>query len=154
MRHLYFQSKIFDPLLDEADLLLSALLANEGPPETFLAYFLSAAPLLKHQGFIEESEARIVAIPGTQHDYDAVVAEYGDSISLPLKNICQRTDTRGLRQYVVLFENLNLSLPIKRVIVGPSRDQDKNFNKARHLLGDQVELVRSQTPFLPLPALQ
>jgi hypothetical protein len=43
-----------------------------------------------------------------------------------------------------------VELPIKRVIVGPSRHQDENFERARSLLGDSVTLVRSDTPFLPL----
>ncbi len=142
---------IFKPLLDECDNVVSAALTNGPYPEIVMANFLWAAPLLKHQGFKEESEARIVVIPGTQHDYDAVVAEHGDVINLPLKSIRERTDGR---QYVVLFEGLNLKLPIKRVIVGPSRQQDENFNKARRLLGDDISLVRSETPFLPLPALK
>jgi hypothetical protein len=143
---------IFKPLLDESDRLLSALPDHSTIPEIVTGYFLWAAPLLKHQGFREESEARIVVIPGTQHDYDAVAAEHGDVINLPLKAVNERTDARGKRQHVVLFEGLDIKLPINRVIVGPSRDQDENFNKARLLLGDGVELVRSGTPFLPLPA--
>jgi hypothetical protein len=143
---------IFKPLLDEADSLLSALLSNAPPPETVMGYFLWAAPLLKHQGFREESEARIVVIPGTQHDFDAVVAGPGDIIGLPLKRIDERNDARGHRQHVVLFEGLALTLPIKRVIVGPARDQNLNFDRARALLGGGAELVRSNTPFLPLPA--
>jgi len=150
--HLNFSIEdIFEPLLNESDNLLSALLGNKALPENVMAYFLWAAPLLKHQGFSEESEARIVAIPGTQHDFDAVVAEHGDVINLPLEMIYERTDARGLRQYVVLFENLNLELPIRRVIIGPCRHQNENLNKARLLLGDDVKLVPSETPFLPLP---
>ena len=40
---------------------------------------------------------------------------------------------------------------IRRVIVGPCRQQNENLNKARLLLGDDVKLVPSETPFLPLP---
>jgi hypothetical protein len=144
---------IFKPLLEESDKLVSALLTNFAIPEIVTAYFLWAAPLLKHQGFREESEARIVVIPGTQHDLDGVIAEHENVINLPLKAIHERTDARGLRKYVVLFDGLNLTLPIKRVIVGPSRHQDANFDKARGVLGDDIKLVRSDTPFLPLPAL-
>jgi len=142
---------IFKLLLDECDNVLSAALTNAPYPEIVMANFLWAAPLLKHQGFQEESEARIVVIPGTKHDCDAVVAEHGDVINLPLKEIRARSDGR---QYVVLFDGLNLKLPIKRVIIGPSRLQDENFDKARRLLGDDIPIVRSDTPFLPLPALK
>jgi hypothetical protein len=142
---------IFKLLLDECDNVVSAALMNAPYPEIVMANFLWTAPLLKHQGFKEESEARIVVIPGTKHDYDAVVTEHGDVINLPLKVIHARSDGR---QYVVLFEGLNSKLPIKRVIVGPSRQQDENFDKARRLLGDDIPIVRSNTPFLPLPALK
>ena len=141
----------FKPLIEELDRLLFALLSGAAPPEKAMGYFLWSAPLLKHQGFMEESEARIVVIPGTKRDYDNVVAEYGDVINLPLKKICDRTDARGFRQHVVLFEGLGLKLPIKRVIIGPSRDQDAKFDKAQRLLGPDISLVRSDTPFIPPP---
>jgi hypothetical protein len=141
---------IFKPLLDESGSLLTALLSGADLPRKAMGFFLLAAPLFKHQGFIEESEARIVVIPGTKRDYDNVVAEHG--IDLPLKKICDRTDARGFRQHVVLFEGLELKLPVKRVIVGPSRNQDAKFANARSLLGPDISLVRSDTPFLPPPA--
>jgi hypothetical protein len=34
----------------------------------------------------------------------------------------------GKRLYISLFDGLPTALPIKRVIVGPSRSQDKNFD--------------------------
>jgi hypothetical protein len=34
------------------------------------------------------------------------------------------------------------------VIVGPSRNQDKNFTKALELLGSGIKIERSDTPFI------
>jgi hypothetical protein len=69
---------VFAPLLIETHKLFSALLDRKEIPEEAIAYFLWAASLLKHQGFREENEARIVAIPSTQHDLDGLRAKYGD----------------------------------------------------------------------------
>jgi hypothetical protein len=143
--------EIFKPLVDASDTLLFALLSIANLPLTAMGYFLWAAPLLKHQGFSEESEARIVVIPGPKRDYDNVVAKHGN-LNLPLKKICDRTDAHGFRQHVVLFEGLGLKLPIKRVLVGPSRNQDAKFANVRSLLGPDISLVRSDTPFLTPPA--
>jgi hypothetical protein len=49
---------------------------------------------------------------------------------------------------IALFESLQCELPIRRVIVGPSRNQDKNFTKALELLGSGIKIERSDTPFI------
>ena len=139
---------IFTPLLNEADKLLSAFLDHTAIPETVMGYFLWAAPLLKHQGFSEEKEAQIVAIPASQYDLDAVRTEHGDISVPPFKTILSRAGAYGTRRFVALFENLRLELPIKQVIVGPSSQQDQNFAKAQQLLGGGTKVVRSDTPFI------
>ena len=113
-----------------------------------MGYFLLAAALLKHQGFREENEARIVAIPSTQHDLDDLRAKYGDMSFPPLKAIRSKNGGAGSRQFVALFESQHRELPIRRVIVGPSRTQDKNFTKALELLGSVIKIERSDTPFI------
>jgi hypothetical protein len=135
---------IFAALLDEAENLLASFLDHTERPEIAMGYFLYAAPLLKHQGFREENEARIVAIPATQHDLDAVRTEHGDIAMPPFKSI----RTLGPRNYVALFEDLRAELPIKRVIVGPSKNQDEHLAKVRQLLGSEMKIVRSSTPFV------
>jgi hypothetical protein len=54
----------------------------------------------------------------------------------------------GGRRRVVLFDSLSAKLPIKRVIVGPSRDQRESFDRARDVLGPEVPLRCSETPFI------
>ena len=139
---------VFAPLLIETHKLFSALLDDTKIPEKAIGYFLLDAPLLKHQGFREEKEARIVAIPSTQQDLDGLRAKYGDLPLPPLKAIRSKNGAAGSRQFVALFESLYRELPIRRVIVGPSRNQDKNFTKALELLGSGIKTERSDTPFI------
>jgi hypothetical protein len=139
---------VFAPLLIETHKLFSALLDDTKIPEKALGNFLLAASLLKHQGFREEHEARIVAIPSTQDDLDGLRATYGDVSFLHLKAIRSKNGAAGSRQFVALFESLYRELPIRRVIVGPSRNQDKNFTKALELLGSGIKTERSDTPFI------
>jgi hypothetical protein len=139
---------IFGSLLDEADKLFSALLDNTVVPEIVMAYFLWVAPLLKHQGFREENEARIVAIPATRHDLDGIRTAHGEIAMPPFKTVHVRDSARGTRQFMALFESFRPVLPIKRVIIGPSQHQDEEFAKARQLLGDQMRIERSDTPFI------
>jgi hypothetical protein len=39
-------------------------------------------------------------------------------------------------------------LPINRVIVGPSRFQSLNYQRVSDLVGSDIEIVNSETPFL------
>ena len=132
----------FQPLLDTSeDYLRGAMKGAEPSPET-LCHFLRAVALVKQQGFREENEARIVVWPATAMD--------GAELSLvhrwtppPTKPIC----VLGKRSYVSLFKTLNSSLPIKRVIVGPSDKQAANMAKAKALLGASIPLTCSDIPY-------
>ena len=90
----------------------------------------------------------ICKAPRTQQDLDGLRAKYGDLPLPPLKAIRSKNGAAGSRQFVVLFESLHRELPIRRVIVGPSRNQDKNFTKALELLGSGLKIERSETPFI------
>jgi hypothetical protein len=112
-------------------------------PGEILPPFLSGTTLYKHQGFKEEREVRVVAVPGTQQMHHELKKEHPDvdtpAFKSVLKNECRR---------IVLFDSQSDKLPIKRVIVGPSRNQKENFEKARELLGPRVSLRCSETPFI------
>lgn len=55
----------------------------------------------------------------------------------------------GERRRIVLFEDLDRPLPIDRVIVGPSTNQQESARHARDVLGDRVEIALSETPYVP-----
>jgi hypothetical protein len=115
-------------------------------PDVALA-LLSAAPWVKHQGFREEQEARVVAIPTISRIVD-IEQQRAPNSTLSLKPIVSRETPQGDCPYLVLFDRLDERLPIKRVIVGPSRHQAENLERARSVIGGRVPLFRSKTPFL------
>jgi hypothetical protein len=144
--------QLFPILLDRCDYFLSHVLAGSlRPPmvEDGFAPFVAAATLFKHQGFREESEVRIVAMPGSGVLLDQVQREHSDFRPAPLKPILSAATEEGRRRrYVVLFDNLKIKLPIKRIIVGPSRHQEQNYRRARELIDANIQIDRSETPFI------
>jgi hypothetical protein len=109
---------------------------------------LSNAPRFKHQGFREEKEIRIIAIPGKPSTVDMMRLERPEHKVAPLKAIHSRAGDTEKSSYLALFDCLGATLPIKRVIVGPSKDQDKNIAVARYLIKNEFPLSRSATPFI------
>lgn len=110
--------------------------------------FLDAATRFKHQGFKEEREVRIVAIPGSSETADAVSREYAAFKPGPIKATRANSSENRGRPYITLFDTLDAMLPIKRVIVGPSRHQENNYERAANVIERQFPLARSMTPFL------
>jgi hypothetical protein len=113
-----------------------------------IATFLDAATRFKHQGFKEEREVRIVAIPGSAKTADTVAREHTAFTRKPIKDLHDNPSENRGRPYVALFDTLDAQLPIKRIIVGPSRRQDDNFRRAIAAAGHGFPLVRSKTPFV------
>jgi len=52
------------------------------------------------------------------------------------------------RHHISLFGKDVAKLPITRVIVGPSRHQDKNTELAQQILGTNIPVWKSATPFI------
>jgi len=109
---------------------------------------LSTAPRFKHQGFQEEQEVRIIAIPGKQSTVDMMRLERPEHKVAPLKTICSRPGKTENCKYIALFDCLEATLPIKRIVVGPSKTQDKNLAEARRLTKNKFPLISSATPFI------
>jgi hypothetical protein len=104
---------------------------------------------MRWRPFREECEVRVVAIPGSQKVLNWVRAEHRDFIPPPLKQVHTRTaDGERKIRYIILFEALAARLPIRRVIVGPSRHRDEIYDRARKLLGPDVLMARSATLFI------
>jgi len=140
----------FSDILDLLNHFVECMIDGRSPPSMEAAFgpFISAATLFKHQGFREEREVRIVAIPSSRELRDRQLAEYPNLRIPPLKEVRTRTMNGQERRYIVFFGFEDAPLPIKRMIVGPSRHQEENYEFARALLGDRVEITQSETPFI------
>jgi Protein of unknown function (DUF2971) len=130
--------------------LVEGIIEKNSPPpmEDAFAPFVSGATLFKHQGFKEEREVRIVAIPSPRKLRERQLSEYPDLRLPPVKHIGTRVINGRNRRYIGLFGFPDSVLPIKRVIVGPSSHQQNNSDKARALLGGGIEITVSATPFI------
>jgi Protein of unknown function (DUF2971) len=141
---------LFSELVNCCETILTEVLNGNMEPSATDAFlpFVRGATLYKHQGFREEREVRVVAMPGSQELQNRVNVESGETDSRPCKNVSVINDKGGKRSYISLFEGLTTELPIKRVIVGPSRNQEKNFELARTLLPKDLPVTKSATPFI------
>jgi hypothetical protein len=138
---------LFPELVGAAEKTLRGLLSGRGEPAMATSEFLRGATLFKHQGFLEEQEVRIVAIPGTEELRGQGRLEHADFPAGPLPGICRVSHTD--RRYIQLFEGSGMPLPIVGVIVGPSRNQVANTAFARSVVGAGVQIVCSATPWIP-----
>jgi hypothetical protein len=112
--------------------------------DNFAVPFLSVAPFLKHSGFKEESEYRIVALCNRPTKWDP-----GDERLIKAINFRSRPEGDVI-PYIKLYDRLSKSLPIKSVIVGPHAHQE-NQRIAVELLLEQndinAEVRVSELPF-------
>jgi hypothetical protein len=110
----------------------------------FAHAFLSVAPFLKHSGFEEESEYRIVALCNRPTKVDP-----GDKRKIKHFQFRSRPDGNVV-PYISLYDGLQKPLPIKSVIVGPHAQQE-NQRVAVELLLERYEInaeIRvSELPF-------
>jgi hypothetical protein len=113
-------------------------------PATASAVFLRRACFLKHQGFSEEQEVRIVAMP-TPKSLRKVLKMRGLAVP-PLKRVCSAMTSRR-RRHIRLFEDVHRELPIKKVIVGPSTDMRTRISEAQQIC-EKIKVVGSNTPFI------
>ncbi len=139
---------VFPRLVEASSQTLEEFFREVFEPELMTAAdFLEAASLFKHRGFYEEREVRIVAIPGTMKLAEFTKKEHSNFEEKPLPDIRRRPADGPLR--IALFERCDVELPIKRVIVGPSRDQADKAKFVRRLLGENIPVVCSKTPWIP-----
>ena len=142
--------QLFPELLERCDFFVSRMLkGNMTPaPDDGFAPFVIGATMFKHQGFREEREVRIVAMPGSKALFDHVQAQHNQIPQMSIKQMNTIHSSRGKRRYISLFEGNSVTLPIKRVIVGPSRHQAANVAHAQNLLGKDIAISASATPFV------
>lgn len=110
--------------------------------------FLSASTRFKHRGFREEREIRIVACPKSSELNAKLVSQLGDD-GATKKQIKSKYTRGNSTEYLALFESLHRSrLPIKRIIVGPHRDQSSLLARVRTLVSGKIPVAPSATPYI------
>jgi hypothetical protein len=118
------------------------------PSAGVIVQFLETATRFKHQGFQEEREVRIVAIPGSAETSQAAFREDAEFVPMPIKPIRRSDGVNQSRPFIALFESLDVQLPIRRIIIGPSRHQKDNFQRASAVIRGRIDLVQSATPYI------
>lgn len=138
-----------DELASEINLLKDAALHYYGPeaPEKIQkAYgaFVKSCSVLKHRGFSEENEVRVVIAPILDN------SDFGDLEDMPtFKKIYLRQSASGPMSYIKLLEETDKPLPINKIIVGPGLRQEKNYDAVRFAVGQQkIQVVKSDTPYI------
>jgi hypothetical protein len=109
---------------------------------------MAGATTFKHHGFLEEREVRVVAMPGSQRMFELVhqMNKRFAVDKIKSQNLFHSSEKK--RRYIALFEKVNAPLPIRRIIVGPSSNQNENYTKARRIIGPKIPIYRSATPFV------
>ncbi|MCM2306259.1 MAG: DUF2971 domain-containing protein [Sulfuritalea sp.] len=112
--------------------------------------FILGSTLVKHQGFREESEVRIVVSPAPGSESDLYVPQEEPK---ERKQMRYRRRGNGEVRYIELFGQMKL--PLERIIIGPSRAQNLNLQIVSELVAQhypEVDVSRfispSKTPLL------
>ena len=103
----------------------------------------------KHAAFHEENECRIVVgvTPESISTEEAPAQQHRRSKAL--KTIHYRSSRTGSIPYIELFKESEDSLPITRIIVGPSRNLQANLETVQGLVQTMgIEVTASETPFV------
>jgi hypothetical protein len=137
------QKELVSAMLSGKRKELDDILGN-APMGRFTRPFLSVAPFLKHIGFSEESEYRILALCNRP-----TKSEPGDKRKIKKFNFKSRRDGNVV-PYIAMYAGLGKPLPIKGIIIGPHAQQE-NQRTAVELLLEQhdikAEVRVSATPF-------
>ncbi|MFZ2160422.1 MAG: DUF2971 domain-containing protein [Bradyrhizobium sp.] len=142
----------FGALLRQCERYVGEVLNDNQTPDMIedgFAPFAAATTMFKHQGFREENEVRIVAIPGTQYLSDRTKAEFSAFVEKPIveSHKTASADGKVIRKHIALFSRTDERLPIARIIVGPGPDQEARFQKAKSLTDDSIMVTRSGIPW-------
>ena len=127
----------FNELLEASKVLIRDALAQDRDfsADRVLLPFLASATSFKHQGFYEEREVRLIVAAGTQLALDKMKGVPGFDAK-PIKPVSEFTREDGsCRRYISFFGVDFPRLPLRRVIIGPSRKQNENFDLAAKLVG-------------------
>ena len=116
--------KHFRPLIEKSKALyLLAVETDEVGPDMLLS-FVKTVSRFKHVGFREEKEIRMILSPAHP---DRVKAELNSEQKVGNKVKMPQSDKNGKRYIVINEVEPRSKLPIKRIIVGPGRNQPEGY---------------------------
>ncbi len=125
--------------------ILDAFYSKREPSyDKIFDHFVQGSTLVKHHAFREEKEIRIVVSPRPTNADSPLYNSALDSKQVKVIRYGRRGDSEV--RYIELFGEA--SLPIKRVIVGPSRIQNFNYQQIREMVSSDIEVIKSGIPFL------
>lgn len=134
----------FPGLLDAfQEVIKNRLEASPIKTHEWITLFVHAATILKHRGFHEEREIRIVGVP---HSTTAI-KEPGWQEHLRRYPQPKPVQSIGSRRYLALFDTLSRPLPIKRIIIGPGANQKDDCDFAKSLVSGKTKVICSETPY-------
>ena len=132
-------------------LLRREMQVKERDTRDTLQKLFEVVPRFKHQGFKEENEVRLAVAP-VPEDYLPPAERYkGENRVKGYKPILKRGSNEAI-PYIVLNDHpgRKRTLPIRRIIVGPQRNQQERLREVASLIGDRsIDILGSDTPYLP-----
>lgn len=146
------QAKDFAEFFEHLPYWMNAIVNRAEPDDKvvgqMLPAFVKGATLVKHYAFHEEREVRIVVCPRSQ-SVDSIFFD-PNLLSEPEKRLCFRKRGVDEVRYIELFNRQGgAPLPIRKIVVGPSRTQNFNFQFAQRLLKETpIEVVKSDIPYV------
>jgi hypothetical protein len=133
------------------ELFLHMKLRKDEAPDATKVHpeFLSCITRYKHQGFKEENEVRIVALPVIQ-DYEyRELAEQSEHALKPDKERNFREKKGETIPYIELFKSAEAKLPIERIMVGPHKQKEGRASALRVMLRDtDIKIAVSDIPYV------
>ena len=129
------------------DVVPLAMSGAEFSVDELFVPFVTSAATIKHRGFEEEHEVRLVAMAASQIGDDRLKSIPG-YVSRALKNIFPCDINAKVKHHIRLFGDERSRLPIVKVIVGPASDQKRNAEIAEQTVGKYAEIVCSATPLI------
>lgn len=130
------------------EMMNSFAMTNEWTLEKYIPLMFEAAAFVKHQAFEEEREVRHVVLARTAYA-EKWQKKQDPNYSLMDQNKIRKIEkSKTSKNYIAIaIADENKPLPIKRIIIGPHRNQNGAEAMVKKLIGDKkIDIHKSLTP--------